>query len=222
MKTVAIMQPYFAPYAGYFRLFAASDLFVVYDCVQFPRRGWVHRNRLPDRQGNAQWLTLPIRKAVREVAIRDLGFASDAAAQFESERRRFPSLRPGALPAALEAALAGFDSPPHRYIERLLEECARLLELPFHVVRSSTFRIDPAFRGQDRILEILRLTGGDRYVNAPGGRELYDAEAFRARGVDLRFLPDHAGPSWSILHRLATEPANAISAEILSGSALRA
>ncbi|MEL6186537.1 MAG: WbqC family protein, partial [Myxococcota bacterium] len=29
---VAIMQPYFMPYLGYFRLFAATDLFVVYDC----------------------------------------------------------------------------------------------------------------------------------------------------------------------------------------------
>ena len=32
---VAIMQPYFMPYAGYFRLFAAADLFVALDCVQF-------------------------------------------------------------------------------------------------------------------------------------------------------------------------------------------
>ena len=60
--TVAIMQPYFFPYAGYFRLFAASDLFVIYDCVQFPRRGWVHRNLLPDASGSERWLTLPLEK----------------------------------------------------------------------------------------------------------------------------------------------------------------
>jgi len=76
--TVAIMQPYFIPYAGYFRLFAASDLFVVYDCVQFPRRGWVHRNRLVDRNGALRWLTLPLRSAPQDVLIRDLQFASDA------------------------------------------------------------------------------------------------------------------------------------------------
>jgi hypothetical protein len=39
MTTVAVMQPYFMPYAGYFRLFAAADVFVLFDCVQFPRRG---------------------------------------------------------------------------------------------------------------------------------------------------------------------------------------
>ena len=57
------MQPYFVPYAGYFRLFAAADVFVAYDCVQFPRRGWVHRNRLPTATGMSDWLTLPVRNA---------------------------------------------------------------------------------------------------------------------------------------------------------------
>src|SRR5436190_8297403 len=88
--TVAIMQPYFFPYAGYFRLFAASDLFVIYDCVQFPRRGWVHRNKLLDAAGNAEWLTLPLVPAPRDVLIRDLQFPPDAAAEFARRLRRFP------------------------------------------------------------------------------------------------------------------------------------
>jgi hypothetical protein len=45
MTTVAVMQPYFLPYPGYFRLFAAADQVALFDCVQFPRRGWVHRSR---------------------------------------------------------------------------------------------------------------------------------------------------------------------------------
>src|SRR5438874_2141062 len=78
--TVAIMQPYFIPYAGYFRLFAASNLFVIYDCVQFPRQGWVHRNQLADHSGMRRWLTLPLEKAAQNVLIRDLRFAPNAAA----------------------------------------------------------------------------------------------------------------------------------------------
>jgi hypothetical protein len=76
--TIAIMQPYFFPYAGYFRLLAASDLFVIYDCVQFPRRGWVHRNKLLDASGEARWLTLPLEKAPQSVLIQDLRFPPDA------------------------------------------------------------------------------------------------------------------------------------------------
>src|SRR5437660_8507371 len=87
--TVAIMQPYFIPYAGYFRLFAASDLFVLYDCVQFPRRGWVHRNRLLDASGKERWLTLPLEKAARDARIQDLRFAADAKSAFLDRLRPF-------------------------------------------------------------------------------------------------------------------------------------
>ena len=89
-RTVAIMQPYFCPYAGYFRLFAASDLFVLYDCVQFPRRGWVHRNRLPDASGVDRWLTLPIERAPRSVLIRDLAFPPRAVKVFADRLASFP------------------------------------------------------------------------------------------------------------------------------------
>src|SRR5579871_148005 len=86
------MQPYFAPYAGYFRLLAGVDLFVIYDCVQFPRRGWVHRNRLPDAAGDAQWLTLPLKPAPFDARIDALVFAEDAPARMAERLRAFPSL----------------------------------------------------------------------------------------------------------------------------------
>lgn len=59
---IAIMQPYYYPYAGYFRLFAASDFFVFLDCVQWNRRGRVHRREVT----KGVWDTLPIRKTNRD------------------------------------------------------------------------------------------------------------------------------------------------------------
>lgn len=46
INSVAIMQPYFYPYLNYYNLFKFSDLVLILDDVQFPRRGWVHRNKL--------------------------------------------------------------------------------------------------------------------------------------------------------------------------------
>ena len=43
---IAIMQPYFFPYIGYFNLINMTDIFVFLDNVQFNRRGWIHRNKL--------------------------------------------------------------------------------------------------------------------------------------------------------------------------------
>ncbi|HRP60110.1 MAG TPA: WbqC family protein [Vicingus sp.] len=41
---IAIMQPYFFPYLGYFQLINAVDIFIVYNDVQYIERGWINRN----------------------------------------------------------------------------------------------------------------------------------------------------------------------------------
>ena len=71
------------PTAKYFRL-AEADVVCILDCVQFPRRGWVHRNRLPGVAGHAHWLTLPLAKGPINVRIADLRFAEDAEAALET------------------------------------------------------------------------------------------------------------------------------------------
>ena len=43
---LAIMQPYFMPYLGYFQAIAAVDKYVVYDDVQYIKGGWINRNNL--------------------------------------------------------------------------------------------------------------------------------------------------------------------------------
>ena len=68
--TIAVCQGYWAPYAGYYRLFAAADMFVFFDDVQFPRRGWVHRYK--DAAG--RWVTLPLKKAPRDTMICTMQF----------------------------------------------------------------------------------------------------------------------------------------------------
>jgi hypothetical protein len=213
--TVAIMQPYFLPYAGYFRLFAASDLFVVYDCVQFPRRGWVHRNRFVDAAGAAHWLTLPLERAPRDILIRDLRFRPDAARSLAERLRPFPLAAPNAAAVGhILATLRNPDGSPLDYIERLLEQIVSYIGLPWRVVRSSTLDIPVSLHGQDRILEIARRLGATRYVNSPGGRALYDAEAFARSGIELTFLADYGGPLSSILTRVLNEDRDALAADI--------
>jgi WbqC-like protein family len=205
---VAIMQPYFVPYAGYFRLFAATDLFVIYDCVQFPRRGWVHRNRLVDASGKDRWLTLPLAKAPQQTLIRDLRFAPDAADTFPNRLRSFADLARAPRSASpIMDALHDVSGTPVTYIERLLNRVVTYLDFPWNVVRSSSLGVPKSFRGQDRIIEIVRRVGGREYVNPPGGRHLYDRDTFAQAGIELRFLSEYAGPSASILARiLAEEP----------------
>jgi hypothetical protein len=170
-------------------LCAQSDLFVIYDCVQFSRQGWVHRNRLQDASGVERWLTLPLEKAPQDVLIRDLRFPPNATQRLADRLRQFPVIAkdPEATGHIL-AALRNLQGSPVDYIERLLKRAMTYGGIPWKVMRASALNVLAGIRGQERILEIARRLGAHCYVNAPGGRNLYDPAAL-AGGRDRDALP---------------------------------
>lgn len=60
-RTIAIVQPVYLPWLGYFEQIAYADHFVFYDDVQFGRKNWRNRNQILGVNGPA-WLTVPVRK----------------------------------------------------------------------------------------------------------------------------------------------------------------
>jgi hypothetical protein len=221
-KRIAVMQPYFLPYAGYFRLFHQVDEFVIYDCVQFPRRGRVHRTEVPGPSGATEWLTLPLAYQSRESRIMDLRFAADARERFDERLARLSWLGSSQGPGAArirDLLQAPFDGVVD-FLERGLRTVCELLGLPFVVTRSSWLGIPPSIRGQDRVIAVAVARGATRYVNAPGGLDLYDAAAFERHGIELRFLAPYDGRHRFLLADLvAGEPAE-IAADVRATSRL--
>ena len=60
IKTVAILQPGYIPWLGFFDQVIRSDVFVYYDDVQFDKHGWRNRNRIKSPDGPF-WLTVPVK-----------------------------------------------------------------------------------------------------------------------------------------------------------------
>jgi hypothetical protein len=216
------MQPYFVPYAGYFRLFATADVVVMLDTVQFPRRGWVHRNRFALANGENDWLTLPLAKPPYDAKITELRFAAGAGERLERALPRFPVLAKAAAEKhpLLARSLALGGGPVADYLVDLVRDLASTLGFAPQIVRAAALDIDPGLRAQDRIIAIARGCGATRYVNPPGGRDLYDAQAFAAAGMELHFLTPYGGSMESILTRFLLEPVAAIADEIVRESRL--
>lgn len=215
-KTIAIMQPYFFPYAGYFRLFSQADEFVIFDCVQFPRRGRVHRTELPGPGTDPNWLTLPLADQPREVLIRDLAFAADARRTFDVRLARVPALR-SAKGEAAERILDYLHQPLNGvvdYLESGLQLVAHALGITKPVLRSSSLGLAASLRGQARVLAIAKARGASTYVNSPGGRSLYDAGYFSSAGVELSFLPHYEGRYFHLLPALLDGQSERITGEL--------
>lgn len=191
MSTLAIMQPYFLPYLGYFQLLAAVDKFVLLDDVNYIQRGWINRNRLL-AHGAPQLFTVPLRGASQNRLICDIELLDQPAWRDKILR----TLRQAYGRAPHYRAVAGMlERIMHYPTQRLdvfllnsLREVLDYLSLATPLVASSRVYGNAALGGQERILDICRREGATRYINPIGGRELYQAAAFAQQGVSLRFL----------------------------------
>lgn len=216
--TIAIMQPYFVPYLGYFRLFQHVDQFVIYDCVQFPRRGYVHRNQVPDSQGNSRWLTLPLTKCDQKTSISDLQWRGQDQEAFVIQIRQLAkhwNIEWTDERHRWMDCLCDFSGSVVDYLERTLAFVCHSVGVIRPIVRSSTLLLSPELKGQDRILAICERLGATNYVNSPSGRDLYETDAFAAAGMRLHFLPDYNGSYWSVSYRLLTETPTQLRTELL-------
>jgi len=74
---LAIMQPYFLPYLGYFSLIKHTDEFILFDTVQFIRHGWIERNRILKPSNGWQYIMVPLKKHSRETIIKDIEINND-------------------------------------------------------------------------------------------------------------------------------------------------
>lgn len=227
---IAIMQPYFVPYAGYFRLLSATDLFVVYDDVQYPKGGWVTRNRLQRNDGQEDWLNVPIKRPPLGTLIKDMQWQPDAKEIWVKESRRFKAFLRERYPDDflsfftyyLQDANGRMDTcerSPFEYIMKSIEAaCYDLyigkgVPVAPDIVRSSLLGIPDSLKGQDRVLYICNRFKATEYVNAPDGRHLYDEKEFKRRGVDLKFFCDYPNKQ-SILDRLVNEKPQDVRKEI--------
>jgi hypothetical protein len=221
---LAIMQPYFLPYIGYFQLMSAVDKLVLLDDVNFINRGWINRNRIAVN-GEPHWLTLPLKKASQNRLINEIEILDEPL--WKRKMMRTVEASYGSAPFAtqvlplfsnmLEDArglLSGF-------LFRHLQKVADYLHLETRIEATSAIYPKEGRTGEDRILDICQREGATNYVNLPGGRDLYDAESFASSGIELLFLEPNLpsltlrhsgneGPSFSILDLLMLNPAAAI------------
>lgn len=214
---IAIMQPAFIPPASYFRLMAASDIFVFLDSVQFDRRWFTHRQKLTNHEGEKEWLTLPIKKTDRDTTmIKDIEWADDALKKWEKRLRKFPLFdNPNENFEKVACCIAPQVVTPLRAVEIVMDMICKKLDLQPPIMKSSNMGIPENLHGKDRILYICKNLGATEYINSSGGRELYDEDEFKHHGIKLTFLPDY--PNYdSILERLAYENPAAIKAEIMA------
>lgn len=191
MKTIAIMQPYFLPYIGYFQLMAAVDKFVVLDDVNFINRGWINRNRLL-LNGVAHTFTVPLRGASQNKLICEIELDDDQGWReklLRTIRQAYGKAPCYAQAYPLMESLINYSSVRlDEFLLNSLREIVRYLSLEVEIVSSSRIYKNTHLKGQERILDICRQERASVYINPIGGVDLYGRASFLEQGTQLYFL----------------------------------
>ena len=186
------MQPYLFPYIGYWKLINAVDTFVIYDNIQFTKKGWFHRNNFL-MNGKKTLFTIPIKKDsdYLDVANRYLSDDSEKqinklVAQIKNSYRKAPYYN-DVFPL-IEAVFLNQEKNLFNYIFYSIKMVCAYLDIDTKIVKSSTIDIDHTLRSQDKVIAINKSLNSRKYVNTIGGRELYDIESFNKENIELQFL----------------------------------
>ncbi|WP_053567317.1 WbqC family protein [Caballeronia cordobensis] len=188
---LAIMQPYFFPYIGYFQLVAAVDRFVFYDDVNFIKNGWINRNRVLDGERN-RYVTVPLSGASPSLKIRDIAVQPREIwlrKMLESIRHAYAKApHYAAVSALIEQCLSAPVAQISALASRSVVDVCHYLDIDTAFVPSSTQFGNSELKGVNRVLDICAKERAGIYVNLPGGRDLYDDATFRSNGVELAFV----------------------------------
>lgn len=187
---IAIMQPYFLPYIGYWQLINSVDVFVIYDNIQYTKKGWFNRNRFL-QNGKDVLFSIPLKKDSDYLNV-DERFVSpefDKAkliSQFKNAYAKAPYVK-GVMPILAE--IINFDEDNlFEYICNSVKKICEYLDIETKIVISSQINIDHNLKSQDKVIAICKAMEANNYINPSGGVELYDKDDFKFNGLELNFI----------------------------------
>lgn len=204
-KTVVITQSNYLPWRGYFDLLRSADEVVLLDSVQYTRSDWRNRNLIKTKRG-PEWLTIPVRLKGRFWQTIDETEIADNSNWAKRHMRAF-DLAYGKAHFHGEIAAWLADMLEAVSAERMLSQvnahtlgtiCKRL-GINGSLRRCSDIIERDRLRGMEateRLVEIAKALGADRYLTGPNARAYLDIDRFHAAGIGVVWMSYDGYPSY--------------------------
>ena len=186
MSAIAILQPSYLPWLGFFDQVRAVDSFVYYDSVPFDKNGWRNRNKIKTASG-FEWLTVPVRNNHSLRVLQD----TEIALEHNWPRKHLETLeqayakapyRDLYLPSIKEIILGG-----HNFLVDLIYElnCKifEWLEIETRILRSSDLKLE-GDRNQ-RLVGICKQCDATTYLSGASAEQYLDVRVFASNNIKV-------------------------------------
>jgi hypothetical protein len=192
-KKVAIMQPYFFPYIGYFQLIKCVDYFVFYDDVNFIKGGWIQRNRILNSK-EVIYISVPLIGASSHKKINEIQINLNEIAQ--SKLLKTITYIYGKAPYFNEIMPIIQAVIIDKSTQNLAQIAAKsTIAVANYLSMNTTFFFSSELEfgkkvtdRADRLVEIVNGFKAKKYINPEGGKKLYSKTFFKSNGIELKFI----------------------------------
>lgn len=188
---IAIMQPYFFPYVGYFQLINTVEKFVILDDVNYINRGWINRNRI--LVNNKEHIfTIPLEKSSQNKLISEISILDNKkwklkllkTIEFAYKKAPFFFL----VFPLIEDIILKDERNLSAFTYHSIINIKKYIGITTEIVPSSSKYKNNKLKADKRILDICKQESATQYINPIGGTELYSKELFLKNKVILNFL----------------------------------
>jgi len=192
---VAIIQPNYIPWKGYFDIINMVDIFVLYDDVQFTVRDWRNRNRIKTKNG-LLWMTIPT-DGTQEKIIKDVKIVWDE----KWNIKHWKSI-------VINYSKAKYFQEYKDYFEELyfnlkeyflweinlkfIEAITKILGIETKIILSSDLNYDRKLIKTDRLIAILKELNATSYLSGPSAKNYINEELFKKSNIKLEWM-DYSG-----------------------------
>ncbi|NEN23403.1 WbqC family protein [Cryomorpha ignava] len=201
---VAISQSNYIPWKGYFDMIGKSDVFVLYDDMQYTKRDWRNRNKIKTPNGLI-WLTIPVNvkgnyyQKISETRISEPGWAKKHLRSIELNYKKaacFDSVFPIIESWYNEVENFEFLSEVSHFF---LENVCNQFGIQTQLVNSSKYDIKGS--KTDALISVLEQIGNvDTYISGPAAKDYMEMDEFAKRNIEVEWMNYGAYPAYRQLH----------------------
>lgn len=195
---LAIMQPYFMPYIGYFSLIKHVNEFILFDTPQFIRHGWIERNRILKQNGEPLYIRVPLEKHHRDVKINNLvinnseNWKEKIIAQLAPYRKKAPNYWKviSLMKEIFELESESIVDINYHSLKKICEYLG--IRTPIKKWSEMNIEIDVVNAPDEWALNICKSLHANKYFNPIGGASFFNSKKYEKSGIELKFMETRA------------------------------
>ncbi|HEX5037042.1 MAG TPA: WbqC family protein [bacterium] len=186
---VAILQPSYLPWLGYFEQMAFVDTFIYLDDVQYTKGDWRNRNRIKTKSG-PKWLTVPVKKAATNTLIRDIEIDDSSPWRRDHGNQLRENYKTAPFFVEVFPRIEARLNEGHRLLSDLVVslamDIAGYLGLSAKMLRSSELGVEEPDKN-GRLIALCKKMGADLLYDGKSAEDFIDREKFEREKIGVVF-----------------------------------